>query len=303
MQRVGKGFVFLGALVWIVAGTIIFTSPRSGDSQRVAHTIGMQVATANTAFDYSNAPATGTAADNTVVHSVVTDGSGPNAWEGPYYVADQNPPAADVLQADVVEQPTPWYVQVFGGFGAMFQNLLTEGNAPGYGGSISQGTKQATLLPPVCTISIIPNSVPYGGSATVTWTTRNADHVIFQGIGEVARSGALPVSGLTSTRALALAVVGAQGSSSCYTVVNVDPVVVQTPTCVISAHPSEIKKGESTNISWGSENAASATLSDQGPVQTIGGATLSPTKSTTYTLTVTSIAGDPVSCDTAVKVD
>jgi hypothetical protein len=166
-----------------------------------------------------------------------------------------------------------------------------------------QYTATAKQLPPACTISIIPNSVPYGGSATVTWTSRNADHVVFQGLGEVARSGSFPVKDITSTRALALAVVGSQGSSSCYTVVNVEPVVVYTPTCVISAHPSVIKAGESASLSWGSEHADSASLSDGGSVDAVGGTTVNPLHTTTYTLTVHSLVGDTASCETAVTVE
>jgi hypothetical protein len=224
------------ALLWVVAGAAIFSSPKSGDPPKVAHILGMQqVASVGNALEnavaYDTSGPVPMQVDDTVINSTVSDGSDTSAgidpWEGPYYV---NNAAADIHSAEVAVAPEkPWYVQYFGGFGVMFQNLFDPGSAFSDGGAISQLDAPSRQLPPACTISIIPNSVPYGGSATVTWTTRNADHVIFQGIGEVSRSGSIPVSQLTSTRALALAVVGAEGlSSSCYTVVNVEP-LVETP--------------------------------------------------------------------------
>jgi hypothetical protein len=226
MQRFGKGFMLVSAVLWVVAGAIVFSSPKSGNPPRVAHIIGMQQVASAAAAAYDSGP-TPMQVDNTVVNSTVSDGSGGNTWEGPFYIYNE---AADIHPADAYVAPVePWYVQYFGGFGAMFQNLFSPYAVPSYAGTLSQPETPSRPLPPACTISIIPNSVPYGGSATVTWTTRSADHVIFQGIGEVARSGSLPVTNLTSTRALALAVVGAGGvTSSCYTVVNVEPLTVDT---------------------------------------------------------------------------
>jgi hypothetical protein len=275
MQRIGRGFVFVSAVLWIVAGSVVFFSPRTGDPPRVA---GVET--------------------------------------GPPRVAHViNPPAQARMQAAAVNVfmdqksrsntdivPEAWYVRAFGGFGVMFRNLIP-GNSKSTNSSLAQISESTRVLPPACTISIIPNSVPHGGSATITWTSRNADHIVFQGIGEVARSGSISIDEITSTRAFALAVAGTEGSSSCYTVVNVEPLIVEEPTCVISVHPGAIKRGESVNIAWGSENASSATLTGQGTVATIGGVVLTPAETTTYTLSVASEHGDTAFCDAEVVVN
>lgn len=294
--------MFVSAFLWIIAGAVVFSSEISGDPPRFVHTSGtlVNVASANAAFTYGSNPSA-----PAVIHAVdtvVSDRSTTMPWEGPYYVENhRNTPA--IQQEVVVEEEEPWYVQVFGGFGAIIHNLIPGKTQSAYSVPVTQAAKAGKPMPPACTISIIPNSVAYGGSATVTWTSRNADHVVFQGIGEVAPSGSLPVAKITSTRALALAVVGAEGlSSSCYTVVNVEPVVVEQPSCVISAHPSTIHEGESIKLSWGAQNTEHAVLEGHGGVPAMGGIELTPVKTTTYTLTVQSEFGDSAACDTEVTV-
>lgn len=76
----------------------------------------------------------------------------------------------------------------------------------------------------------------------------------------------------------------------------------QDPTCFISTYPTVINSWESASLSWGSERASAAYLSDFGGVAVSGGAQVTPGSSRTYTLTVTSPSGRTASCMTSVAV-
>ena len=67
--------------------------------------------------------------------------------------------------------------------------------------------------------------------------------------------------------------------------------IAPLPTASISASPSPINPGQSALLTWSSENAVSANLSNVGPVAVAGSQTVSPTVSTNYTLKVTSADG------------
>src|SRR5437016_7706666 len=64
------------------------------------------------------------------------------------------------------------------------------------------------------------------------------------------------------------------------------PPAPAAPTVTISADPSTIEKGQSSTLSWSSTNATNVSI-DQGigDVSTSGSRSVSPSSSTTYTLT------------------
>ena len=72
--------------------------------------------------------------------------------------------------------------------------------------------------------------------------------------------------------------------------------------CIISAHPSNISRGQSANVAWGSTNASSAELSGTGAVPLQSGIGVSPLRSSTYTLTVRSSSGGFSFCKTTITV-
>jgi hypothetical protein len=203
---------------------------------------------------------------------------------------------------DGVPSQDPWYARLFGDVGLLFGRMVPGQTVQTPAPAADTESIAVRELPPSCVVTISPNSVQYGGSATVFWDSRNADRVVFQGLGEVSKSGSQIISDITSSRAYALAVEGAGGSSSCYTVVDVAALASEPPTCVISAHEDTISAGESTSLSWGSENSVTANLSGEGQVAAVGGLTVSPKTSTTYTLTVGSPAGQTATCTTSIQV-
>ncbi len=74
------------------------------------------------------------------------------------------------------------------------------------------------------------------------------------------------------------------------------------PACQLTAEPSTIGKGQSSMLSWTSENATDVDLEPGvGKVQANGSTSVSPDDSTTYTLTVKGSAGQN-SCQARVTV-
>ncbi|MDH3558947.1 MAG: hypothetical protein OES18_24155, partial [Deltaproteobacteria bacterium] len=66
--------------------------------------------------------------------------------------------------------------------------------AEGVGGTASKGATVTVYQPPTVTISADPESVIYGESSTLFWSSTNADKVVIdQNIGEVSHEGSLEV--------------------------------------------------------------------------------------------------------------
>ena len=232
--------------------------------------------------------------------------------EGPYYMDEVRDPYA---YGDVVVYEEPWYVEAFPGIGKMAQQII-----PG-----AQQTSMVIMQPaasvrapapvpapqqpprpiypqPSCWVSAQPVTVPYGGSSVLQWGTFNASRASFNDVGAVPTYGSRTVSSVSSDRTFMLTVVGQGGSGSCYTRVSVDRGNSALPSCVISAHPRAISRGQSASLAWVSSNAQSATLSGIGAVSTTGGTFVSPQTSTTYTLTVRDSLGRTGTCAAQISV-
>jgi len=157
------------------------------------------------------------------------------------------------------------------------------------GTSITIAVRRKAPVPrPEVSFSAHPAAIKLNESATLTWSTTNAESVsIDQGIGSVDLNGSHDVRP-TKTTAYTLTAMGPGGT----TTKSVTVTVHQPPTVSISTDPEAILFGESATLSWSSTNATAATI-DQGigdvPVE--GSTTVSPTKTTTYTITATGFGG------------
>lgn len=135
-----------------------------------------------------------------------------------------------------------------------------------------------------------PSRIKPGESATLTWTVQNADSVEISGIGAVnSSSGSIQVTP-TVTTTYTLTAKGKAGEIKD----TVQVVVDQLAARVISfrAAPSTIKVGDTANLVWETENADKVVISGIGQVNPSGTASVSPTATTTYTMTVTNQLGD-----------
>ncbi len=174
--------------------------------------------------------------------------------------------------------------------------------AIGNGGTIHcYATVTVTQIPsPTCTLTASPASITTGGASTLNWGTTNAASIsISPTVGAVASNGSRNVSP-TQTTTYDLTASGNGGTVHCYTTVTVNQ-PPQAPSCTISANPTSIQNGQSSVVSWTSNNATSASLTGFGAVSTGGSVQVSPTQTTTYTLTVTG-PGGTANCNTTVVV-
>ena len=212
----------------------------------------------------------------------------------------------DYQEEITISEEKPWYVQAFPGFGSFFQNII-----PGAPRTISVAAPAPTPVytppprvqyaQPSCWISANPMEVAVNGSTMLQWNAYHATRASLSGIGEVAVSGSRRIHSITSERTYTLTVAGQGGSSSCYTRISVRA-PARLASCIISAYPDVITRGNSANLAWGSENASRATLSGTGSVNVRGGIYVKPTQTSDYTLTVYNAEGRPNSCTARILV-
>jgi len=141
-------------------------------------------------------------------------------------------------------------------------------------GSLAQGTAQVTNLHP-------------GKSATILYKR----HATSDGIPSGGQSQIIDTITLSS---------GASDSAK----VNILSPVTASPSCSLSASPDSIVSGESSNLSWTTQNATSAQIN-----QGIGNVAIPsgilkifPNVTTTYTMTVTGAGGKTGSCSKTLNV-
>jgi hypothetical protein len=149
-----------------------------------------------------------------------------------------------------------------------------------------------------------PTNIMAGESATLNWISTGATAVnITPGIGAVALTGTYAVSP-TATTNYTVTATGANGTTaSCNIAVTV--AAGQVPRIIrFSATPPNINSGQSTTLYWVVENAGTSISINQG-VGTVGengSQSVSPTTTTTYTLTATNQFGSVTAMTTVTVV-
>ena len=159
------------------------------------------------------------------------------------------------------------------------------------GNGTATDTVTITVVQPAPTINLgaDPETIMFGGSATLTWDSLNADSLSFnQGIGSVELQGSLTVSPLETTTYIATAT-GPGGDTTKGVTINV---TYPEPTVSFSAVPLSVKYGEPITLEWYITNAENVTI-DQGVgvVDFTGTLTVYPEEDTVYTITVTDPGG------------
>ncbi len=157
-----------------------------------------------------------------------------------------------------------------------------------YGSRTDSVTLTVNSLPTV-SINADTTTMCEGDPVTLAWNSTGANTVtIDQGIGAVAASGSRPVSPLTDTTYTIVAA-NAYGTASQSIAIAVDSL----PAANLAASPNPINVGESTTLSWRSSDATTVSI-DQGigSVTASGTTSVSPTVTTTYTLTASNACGD-----------
>ncbi len=169
-------------------------------------------------------------------------------------------------------------------------NTLTVKIKKGKQGSYLSVEVTRGLQPPTVDISANPETIETGQSSTLSWTSTNADSCDIQpDVGAVAVNGSTTVSPtVTTTYTITATGPGGTATDSTTVTVTTDP----PPTVDISADPDTIQVGQSSTLSWTSTNADSCVIDpDVGPVDVNGSTIVSPTDTTTYTITATGPGG------------
>lgn len=154
---------------------------------------------------------------------------------------------------------------------------------------------------PKCTISVNHPNPNYGGNAKITWTSQNAKKVHLSSVGNVSDSGSHTFQNITSTRTYTITVTGKDNSVKTCTETVVPKQQEQNPYCTINANPSSVAYGASSNLTWTSTNANSASIDYIGSVSLNGSQSTGSLYGTrTYTMTVYSNSGKTATCQTTV---
>lgn len=147
-----------------------------------------------------------------------------------------------------------------------------------------------------------PTQIQPGGTSTLSWRVVNATSITISGLGSVPASGSRPVSP-TVTTTYTLTASNAVNSETASVTVRVSSGATKLLFCYAS--PTNILLGESATLFYQSQNATSVTISPSvGAAVGLGGSVaVTPTQSTTYTITATGPAGTtPDTCSVAVRV-
>jgi len=158
--------------------------------------------------------------------------------------------------------------------------------------SLSLAVREKGVLPPPQVVfSAEPQEIQQGDSSTLAWTTADADSVVIdQGIGSVSQSGSQNVSPQETT-VYTLAATGTGGTTAESAAVTVHV----PPTVSMSADPDTVAIGESSTLIWSSTKAESCTIEpDIGTVNPNGSIQVSPTETTTYTITAVGSGGSAI---------
>ncbi len=155
-------------------------------------------------------------------------------------------------------------------------------------------TKEATATvtvveypTPTLVMSAIPDTLTRGQSTTLTWEGTHATAVENSNFGATAVSGMTTVSP-ASTTLYTLRVAGPGGTADASVLVT----VIEPLAITLTAAPMTIQPGNSTVLTWESSEAERVVYSNFGAAATQGTATVSPTDTTTYTLTLAGPGGE-----------
>jgi hypothetical protein len=150
-------------------------------------------------------------------------------------------------------------------------------------------TSCASLLPSIVTFQANPAVITAGQSATLVWNASGTSSVsIDQGLGAVpAASSQIVFPTVTTVYTLTASNLAGATSKSIVISVNPAPIVIN-----IDVNPAVINSGASAALIWSVSNANSVSI-DQGigSVPLTGNKLVSPTDTTTYTLTASGPAG------------
>jgi hypothetical protein len=180
----------------------------------------------------------------------------------------------------------------------VFRLVVTDSKGATGQARVTISTKAAPQVK-IIRFSAEPPQIDAGRTTTLVWEVRDADEVSISGIGHVD-----PVAGtstLTLTETTTFTLTAKNRVSEATEKIKVTVNRPQVRIIKFQATPSTITSGGSSTLSWETENATEVTLSSAGSVSLNGVTTVSPSATTTYTLTARNQYGQ-VTATTTVTV-
>jgi len=168
-------------------------------------------------------------------------------------------------------------------------------------------TTVSTARPPeiiIARFTATPDRITRGGSSLLEWNVEGATDIsISPEIGTVQRAGSRTVSpNDTTTYTLTARATGIPDRTATVTV-NVGTVVSDPRIVRFEATPTNIISGESSTLSWTTEGSTRVTISGiAGDLPTSGSRVVTPTQTTTYTITAFGADGRSVTSPIVVTV-
>jgi len=211
------------------------------------------------------------------------------------WVEDSGPPVA-------LTAPTSAITTFQAAPGQTYSFLLTvRDNYGGQGQARVRVTTNAVAQVAINYFIANPPVINQGQASTLSWQVVNATSVMVSTVGTVSLSGSSTVTPATTTTYTITAVGSGQTVTATTTVV----VNIAQPTLAYCyATPTNIILGESATLNYQALNATSVSIS--GGVNAVGmsgSVAVTPTTSTTYTITATGAAGTtPATCSIGVTV-
>ncbi|MDX2153978.1 MAG: OmpA family protein [Bryobacteraceae bacterium] len=166
---------------------------------------------------------------------------------------------------------------------------LTAGNEFGQTTATQTITVVQGEVPRIAAFRAQPATILRGGASNLVWSVENATEVTISTIGTVESAGVREVRPeATTTYTLTARNRFGQSTATATVTVTQPP-----PPQVVSftAQPATIQSGQSSTLTWNVEGATSVSISTLGTVANSGSQQVSPTATTTYTLTATNPAG------------
>lgn len=180
---------------------------------------------------------------------------------------------------------------------------ITASNAEGTKTSSTVVTVNANPAASIDSFTATPSSIAPGGSSVLAWSVSNATSVsISPGVGTFTQSIGNATVTPAATTAYTITATGPGGSNSTSLTVTVSEPSAAPKVNTFSATPASIDLGESSILSWTTENATSVNITpDVGTVNPNGSVTVTPTVSTAYSIVATGPGGE-VTANTTIVV-
>ncbi|MEO7653388.1 MAG: OmpA family protein, partial [Bryobacteraceae bacterium] len=144
-----------------------------------------------------------------------------------------------------------------------------------------------------------PNTIRQGQSSTLIWQVEGADTVEITGLGRVALSGTSVVSPRETTM---YRLTARNANSEVNETVTVTVERLDVRIVLFQATPATVMAGEASMLTWQTENADRVEITGLGSVSPNGRSSVTPTQTTTYTITARGPSGNDVTATATVQV-